>query len=70
MTALGVTTGGWGWFPMAALFAVAAVAAVPLVGWADRRPRLGETATVAEPIGSDAPAATGPGADEPTRVPG
>ncbi|SBT52738.1 MFS transporter [Micromonospora narathiwatensis] len=44
LTALGVTTGGWGWFPMAALFAVAAVAAVPVVSWAARHPRLGEAA--------------------------
>ncbi|MFR9777461.1 MFS transporter [Micromonospora sp. MS34] len=42
LTALGVSTGGWGWFPLAALFAVAALAAVPLVEWAARRPRLGE----------------------------
>ncbi|OKI52705.1 MFS transporter [Micromonospora sp. CB01531] len=66
LTALGVTTGGWGWFPMAALFAGAAVAAVPLVGWAARRPRLGETA----PVGPGARAVSGPEADTPTQVPG
>ncbi|MEV0805695.1 MFS transporter [Micromonospora sp. NPDC050200] len=44
LTALGVTTGGWGWFPMAALFALAALAAAPLVAWAERTPRLGEAA--------------------------
>ncbi|SCL15016.1 Major Facilitator Superfamily protein [Micromonospora rhizosphaerae] len=47
LTALGVSTGGWGWLPMAALFGVAAVAAVPLVDWAARRPRLGEDEVVA-----------------------
>jgi MFS family permease len=54
LTALGVGTGGWGWLPMAALFAVAAVAAVPLVGWAARRPRLGE------PVGTPVPVAATP----------
>ncbi|WP_446217323.1 MFS transporter [Micromonospora sp. IBHARD004] len=44
LTALGVTTGGWGWLVIAALFAVAATAAVPLVDWAARTPRLGDPA--------------------------
>ena len=50
LTALGVTTGGWGWFPLVALFAIAAVAAAPLVAWAARRPRLGETVETVEPV--------------------
>jgi hypothetical protein len=48
LTALTITTGGWGWLPMAALFAVGGLAAVPLVGWAARRPRLGEAVPVPE----------------------
>lgn len=50
LTALGVSTGGWGWFPMAVLFAVAAGAAVPVVGWAASRPRLGEPADIADEV--------------------
>ncbi|RZU72192.1 MFS transporter [Micromonospora kangleipakensis] len=49
LTALGVSTGGWGWLPMAALFTATALAAPPMVAWADRRPRLGETASPGEP---------------------
>jgi MFS family permease len=48
LTALGLGTGGWGWLPMAGLFAAAALAAGPVVAWADRRPRLGEAAPPAE----------------------
>jgi hypothetical protein len=48
LTAMGVGTGGWGWLPMAGLFAAAALAAGPMVAWADRRPRLGEAAPPAE----------------------
>ncbi|MGC5017588.1 MFS transporter [Micromonospora sp. DT47] len=62
LTALGVGTGGWGWLPMAAMFAVAALAAMPLVGWAARRPRLGEPAPEPEPAAAAAAAATTPAA--------
>ncbi|MEV1318715.1 MFS transporter [Micromonospora arborensis] len=41
LTALGVTTGGWGWLPMAAIFALVGLAIVPVVAWAERTPRLG-----------------------------
>jgi MFS family permease len=44
LTALGVSTGGWGWFPLAALFALLALVIVPAVAWAERTPRLGEGA--------------------------
>ncbi|NES16479.1 MULTISPECIES: MFS transporter [Micromonospora] len=50
LTALGVSTGGWGWFPLAALFTVAALAAVPLVAWAASRPRLGAAAPEPERV--------------------
>lgn len=42
LTALGVTTGGWGWFPAAAIFALVGLVIVPAVAWAGRMPRLGE----------------------------
>ncbi|SCG51946.1 MFS transporter [Micromonospora inositola] len=57
LTALGVSTGGWGWLPMAALFAAAALAAAPMVAWADRRPRLGEIVPAGEPSGAQRPRA-------------
>ncbi|MEU4336508.1 MFS transporter [Micromonospora lupini] len=44
LTALGVTTGGWGWLPTAAIFVLVAVAIVPAVAWAQRTPRLGAEA--------------------------
>ncbi|MEV4491745.1 MFS transporter [Micromonospora coxensis] len=44
LTALGVATGGWGWYPTAALFVIVGLAIVPVVAWADRTPRLGEAA--------------------------
>ncbi|MDG4806699.1 hypothetical protein O7634_08005 [Micromonospora sp. WMMD1120] len=44
LTALGVTTGGWGWLPTAAIFVLVAAAIVPAVAWAGRTPRLGSQA--------------------------
>ncbi|MGW4497052.1 hypothetical protein ACWENR_00290 [Micromonospora sp. NPDC004336] len=44
LTALAVTTGGWGWYPIAAVFALIGLAIVPVVAWAGRTPRLGTTA--------------------------
>ncbi|MEU4470691.1 MFS transporter [Micromonospora sp. NPDC023888] len=44
LTALGVTTGGWGWLPTAAIFVLVAAAIVPAVAWAQRTPRLGAEA--------------------------
>ncbi|NYH43909.1 MFS family permease [Micromonospora jinlongensis] len=44
LTALGVTTGGWGWLPAAAIFVLVGLAIVPVVGWAGRTPRLGAAA--------------------------
>ncbi|MEH1165828.1 MFS transporter [Micromonospora sp. CPCC 205539] len=40
LTALGVTTGGWGWLPAAAIFTLVGLAIVPAVAWAGRTPRL------------------------------
>ncbi|MEU7585849.1 MFS transporter [Micromonospora sp. NPDC049230] len=53
LTALGVSTGGWGWLPTAAIFVLIGVAVVPVVAWADRTPRLGAEAP--EPIGTRVP---------------
>ncbi|MFE9691984.1 MFS transporter [Micromonospora sp. NPDC005806] len=50
LTALGVTSGGWGWFPMAALFALVGLAVLPAVAWAERTPRLGEATPEAERV--------------------
>ncbi|MFF5178901.1 MFS transporter [Micromonospora sp. NPDC000316] len=44
LTALGVSTGGWGWYPTAAIFVLVGLAIVPVVAWAERTPRLGGTA--------------------------
>ncbi|MEV7984783.1 MFS transporter [Micromonospora sp. NPDC085948] len=44
LTALGVTTGGWGWLPAAAIFVLVGLAVVPVVAWAGRTPRLGAEA--------------------------
>jgi hypothetical protein len=44
LTALGVTTGGWGWYPTAAVFTLVGLAIVPAVAWAERTPRLGAVA--------------------------
>ncbi|MFG1916593.1 MFS transporter [Micromonospora sp. NPDC048898] len=44
LTALGVSTGGWGWLPTAAIFVLIGVAVVPVVTWAERTPRLGAEA--------------------------
>ncbi|WFF01954.1 hypothetical protein [Micromonospora sp. WMMD964] len=44
LTALGVTTGGWGWLPTAAIFVLVAAAIMPAVAWAERTPRLGTQA--------------------------
>ncbi|MFF0150722.1 MFS transporter [Micromonospora sp. NPDC005203] len=44
LTALGVTTGGWGWLPAAAIFVLVGLAVVPVVAWAERTPRLGAEA--------------------------
>ncbi|MEU7755690.1 MFS transporter [Micromonospora sp. NPDC049101] len=44
LTALGVSTGGWGWLPTAAIFVLIGVAVVPVVAWAERTPRLGAEA--------------------------
>ncbi|MFI7603554.1 MFS transporter [Micromonospora sp. NPDC049366] len=44
LTALGVTTGGWGWLPMAAIFVLIGLAIVPAVAWVGRTPRLGSAA--------------------------
>ncbi|MEU8017249.1 hypothetical protein AB0B74_14935 [Micromonospora parva] len=41
LAALGVTTGGWGRLPTAAIFVLVAVAIVPAVAWAERTPPLG-----------------------------
>ncbi|MFJ8834217.1 MFS transporter [Micromonospora aurantiaca] len=40
LTALGVSTGGWGWYPAAALFVLVGLAIVPAVARAERTPRL------------------------------
>ena len=53
LTLLGVRTGGWGWWVVAALFLGCAVSAGPAVGWVARTPRLGGQA-------SSGPAAAGP----------
>ncbi|MFG2048421.1 hypothetical protein ACGFIW_13460 [Micromonospora sp. NPDC048935] len=53
LTALGVSTGGWGWLPTAAIFVLIGVAVVPVVAWAERTPRLGAEAP--EPIGTRVP---------------
>ncbi|MEV4721692.1 MFS transporter [Micromonospora noduli] len=53
LTALGVTTGGWGWLPTAAIFVLVAAAIVPAVAWAQRTPRLG--AEAAEPAMTPVP---------------
>ncbi|TYB34664.1 MFS transporter [Micromonospora sp. AP08] len=42
LTALGVTTGGWGWYPAAAIFTLVGLALVPAVARAERTPRLGD----------------------------
>ncbi|MEU1397686.1 MFS transporter [Micromonospora zamorensis] len=44
LTALGVTTGGWGWLPAAAIFVLVGLAIAPAVTWAERTPRLGSQA--------------------------
>ncbi|MEU7614100.1 MFS transporter [Micromonospora sp. NPDC049204] len=44
LTALGVTNGGWGWLPAAAIFVLVGLAVVPVVAWAERTPRLGAEA--------------------------
>ncbi|MEU7927394.1 MFS transporter [Micromonospora sp. NPDC049801] len=44
LTALAVSTGGWGWLPTAAIFVLLAVAIVPAVTWTERTPRLGSQA--------------------------
>ncbi|MEW2431646.1 MFS transporter [Micromonospora sp. NPDC047644] len=44
LTALGVTIGGWGWLPTAAIFVLVAAAIVPAVAWTERTPRLGSQA--------------------------
>ncbi|MFG1678422.1 hypothetical protein [Micromonospora sp. NPDC049282] len=41
LTALGVSTGGWGWYPAAAIFVLVGLAIVPVVARAERTPRLG-----------------------------
>lgn len=49
LTALGVSTGGWGWYPAAAIFILVGLAIVPAVAQAERTPRLPD---VAKPSGS------------------
>ncbi len=49
LTALGVSTGGWGWYPAAAVFTLVGLAIVPAVTRAERTPRLPD---VAKPSGS------------------
>ena len=44
LTALGVTTGGWGWLPTAAIFVLVGLAIVPGGGRALRTPRPGAEA--------------------------
>ncbi|MFG3557442.1 MFS transporter [Micromonospora sp. NPDC047557] len=44
LTALAVSTGGWGWLPTAAIFVLVGAAIVPAVAWAERTPRLGSQA--------------------------
>jgi MFS family permease len=41
LTWLAVTTGGWGWWVIAALFVAIAVVVQPVVSWVDRTPRNG-----------------------------
>lgn len=50
LIALAVTTGGWGWFVIAGLFLVAALAAGPAVDWASRtrRPTVRASAATSE----------------------
>ncbi|WP_174535390.1 MFS transporter [Micromonospora chalcea] len=45
LTALGVSTGGWGWYPAAAVFTLVGLAIVPAVARAQRTPRLPGVAT-------------------------
>ncbi|MFG2163363.1 MFS transporter [Micromonospora chersina] len=47
LTALGVTTGGWGWYPAAAIFTLVGLALVPAVARAERTPRLGDAVPAA-----------------------
>ncbi|MEU7572114.1 MFS transporter [Micromonospora sp. NPDC049240] len=42
LTALGVSTGGWGWYPAAAIFVLVGLVIGPAVARAERTPRLGE----------------------------
>ncbi|MGW5667505.1 MFS transporter [Micromonospora sp. NPDC003776] len=55
LTALGVTTGGWGWYPTAAIFVLVGLAIVPAVAWAGRTPRLGEARSEGEPAVTPVP---------------
>ncbi|MFJ8205547.1 MFS transporter [Micromonospora chalcea] len=49
LTALGVSTDGWGWYPASAIFILVGLAIVPAVTRAERTPRLPD---VAKPSGS------------------
>ena len=51
MTFLAIRTGGWGWWVIAALFAVCGAAVRPVIAWIERTPRNGE------------PVPAGPGGD-------
>jgi MFS family permease len=55
LIALAVTTGGWGWIVISAIFVVAGLFGSAAVDWATRtRPRPASSATVAEPADSAA----------------
>ncbi|MEU0077824.1 MFS transporter [Micromonospora tulbaghiae] len=50
LTALGVSTGGWGWYPAAALFVLVGLVIVPAVARAERTPRLPGVATSTDSV--------------------
>lgn len=50
LTALGVSTGGWGWYPAAAIFVLVGLVIGPAVARAERTPRLGATPASTEAV--------------------
>ncbi|MBL7259815.1 MFS transporter [Paractinoplanes lichenicola] len=57
LTFLAVHTGGWGWWVIAALFAVAALLIHPVVAWVGRTPRALASASTTGPAEPRAPSA-------------
>lgn len=49
-TFLTIRTGGWGWWVIAAIFAVCALITRPIVSWVARTPRNGATLPLPEPV--------------------